>query len=385
MARPKSANWNCAISLFFEAKEQSAGAAHLTPEGLLQARVSPRKDLSPHPTPMPVNAHAAHAPKAVLEPFAYHPGPLGPREVEIAVTHCGICHSDVRMIDNDWTISSYPLVPGHEVIGTVVAAGSEVPNLRERQRVGVGWQCGSCGACEYCSANQQNYCASERDTIVRHHGGFADRVRCDAAFAIPLPEALESASAAPLLCAGTTVFTPMLHLGLKAAMRTAVVGVGGLGHLAVQFLAKLGCEVTAISMTRSKEKEARSFGAADFIAAGEAGALQAAQRRFDFILSTVPADLPWPEYLAALRPEGTFCIVGIPQSDIRFPALALIDSEKRLVGGRTGSPADIATMLRFAAHNGVKAQIEKFPMNEANRALDRVRSGEARYRVVLEA
>jgi Zinc-binding dehydrogenase len=148
--------------------------------------------------------------------------------------------------------------------------------------------------------------------------------------------------------------------------------------------ARSGCEVTAISMTRSKEKEARSFGAAHFIAAGEEGALRAAERRFDFILSTVPADLPWPEYLATLRPEGTFCIAGLPQSDIRFPALALIDSERRFVGGRTGSPADIATMLRFAAHNGVKAQIEKFPMNEANRALDRVRSGEARYRVVLE-
>ncbi len=334
---------------------------------------------------MKINAFAATTAKAALEPFSYDPGPLGPQECEVAVTHCGICHSDICMIDNDWMMSQYPLVPGHEVVGTVVAVGSEVHGLQVGQRVGVGWQSGSCGECEYCRRGRENYCNLERDTIVRHHGGFGDRVRTDADFAIPLPDGLDGAAAAPLLCAGTTVFTPMLHHPVTAMMRTAVVGIGGLGHLAVQFLAKLGCEVTAISSTRSKEKEARTLGATDFIATKEAGALQKAAKTFDFVISTVPADLPWPEYIDTLRPEGTLCIVGIPQNDLRFPAIGLIAASKQVTGGRTGSPSDISTMLNFAARHGVQAQIEKFAMKDVNAGLDRVRSGEARYRVVLVA
>jgi uncharacterized zinc-type alcohol dehydrogenase-like protein len=354
-----------------------ARASHegLAPDGNTRLELSDR---------MPIHAYSAPSPKAALEPFTYEPGSLGTREVEVEISHCGICHSDVCMIDNGWEISRYPLVPGHEVIGKIVGAGSAVHAMRIGQRVGIGWQCGSCGECEFCRRNRENHCGSERDLIVQHHGGFADRVRAEAAFAIVIPDALDSAVAAPLLCAGTTVFTPMLHHGVKAAMRTAVVGVGGLGHLAIQFLSKLGCEVTAVSSTRAKEKEARSFGAHHFLAAAENGTIKKARRRFDFVISTVPADLPWEDYLGMLRPEGTFCMAGIPQSDLKFPASALIDAEKKLVGGRTGSPADISTMLHFAARNHVQAQIELFPMCDVNKALDRVRSGEARYRVVLE-
>ncbi len=333
---------------------------------------------------MPIHAYSAPRPGAALEPFTYEPGPLGTREVEVEISHCGICYSDVSMIDNEWELSRFPLVPGHEVIGKIVAAGSAVHAMRIGQRVGIGWQSGSCGECEFCRRSRENLCASERDLIVQHHGGFADRVRADTAFAIPIPDALESAVAAPLFCAGTTVFTPILHHGVKAAMRTAVVGVGGLGHLAIQFLSKLGCEVTAVSRSRAKEKDARAFGAHYFLASSENGTIKKANRRFDFVICTAQADLPWEDYIGMLRPEGIFCIVGIPQSDLRFPAAALIDREKKLVGGRTGSPADISTMLHFAVRNQIQAQIELFPMREVNKGLDRVRSGEACYRVVLE-
>ncbi|HTB63768.1 MAG TPA: NAD(P)-dependent alcohol dehydrogenase [Opitutales bacterium] len=334
---------------------------------------------------MPIQAYAAKAPKGRLEPFSYEPGPLGPREIEVKVTHCGICHSDQAMVDNDWHFSTYPLVPGHEVIGTVAALGAEVRGLALGQRVGVGWQCGSCGECEYCRRGRETFCAKERDTIVSHHGGFAERVRADGNFAIPLPANLDPAQAAPLLCAGTTVFTPMLHHGVTGNTRAAVVGIGGLGHLAVQFLAQLGCEVTAISSTHDKDEEARSFGAAHFIATKGTDELKKAAGRFDFILNTVPADLPWGDYLAALRPEGKFVIVGVPESDLKLPAMALIGQEKSVCGGRTGSPAEIAAMLDFAARRGVKAQIEKYAMKDINAALDRVRTGKMRYRVVLEA
>jgi uncharacterized zinc-type alcohol dehydrogenase-like protein len=334
---------------------------------------------------MPIQAYAAKTPKGRLEPFSFEPGPLGPREVEVKVTHCGICHSDQAMIDNDWHFAAYPLVPGHEVVGTVAAMGAEVRGLALGQRVGVGWQCGSCGECEFCRVGRETFCAQERDTIVHHHGGFAERVRADANFAIPLPAGLDSAQAAPLLCAGTTVFTPMLHHGVTANTRAAVVGIGGLGHLAVQFLAKLGCEVTAISGTHDKDEEARGFGAASCIATRGTDELKKAANRFDFILSTAPGDLPWADYLAALRPAGQLVIVGVPPSDLQFSAFLLIAQEKSFCGGRTGSPAEIATMFNFAARLGVRAQIEKFAMKDINTAMDRVRTGKMRYRVVLEA
>ncbi len=334
---------------------------------------------------MPIQAYAAKAPKGRLEPFSYDPGALGPLEVEVKVTHCGICHSDQAMIDNDWRFTAYPLVPGHEVVGAIAAIGAGVRGLAVGQRVGIGWQCGSCGECEFCRAGHETFCDKERDTIVHHHGGFSERVRSDANFAIPLPDALDSAQAAPLLCAGTTVYTPMLHHGVTANTRAAVVGIGGLGHLAVQFLAKMGCEVTAISSTHDKDEEARGFGAAHFIATRGTDELKKAAGRFDFILNTVPADLPWDDYIAALRPFGKFVTVGVPDSDIKFGVFPVIGKERSLCGGRTGSPAEMATMFNFAARHGVQAKIEKFKMADINAAMDRVRTGKMRYRVVLEA
>jgi uncharacterized zinc-type alcohol dehydrogenase-like protein len=333
---------------------------------------------------MVINAYAVTAARGRLEPFSYEPGPLGRDEVEVAVSHCGICHSDQSMIDNDWQMSQYPLVPGHEVIGTVAAKGEGVEELELGQRVGLGWQCGSCGHCEYCHSARQHLCAQEADTIVRHHGGFADRVRAKAEFVVPIPDALPSAEAAPLLCAGNTVFSPILRHHVDGTMRVAVVGIGGLGHIAVQFLAKVGCEVTAISSTHSKDEEARGFGATSCIATKGTDELQKAAGSFDFIISTVSASLPWNDYVAALRPQGVLVIVGVPDAEMEVAAFGLIGKEKVIAGGRAGSPWDIGLMLDFAARHQVKAQIEKYPMTAVNDAVDRLRTGKARYRVVLE-
>jgi len=194
---------------------------------------------------MAVKAYSAKAPKGRLEPFEYDPGPLGPHEVEVKVEYCGICHSDLAMIDDDWGFSAYPLVPGHEVVGTVAAVGADVEGLEVGRRVGLGWQCGSCGRCEWCGRGLESLCAKSQGTIVHHHGGWAERVRTHWKFAVPLPEALDPAVAGPLMYAGSTVFTPMKRFGVEPWMRTAVLGIGGLGHLAVQFLSAFGCEVTA--------------------------------------------------------------------------------------------------------------------------------------------
>ncbi len=215
---------------------------------------------------MGIKAYAAKGPKRPLEPFEYEPGPLGPDEVEVRVEHCGICHSDLAMIDDDWGFSAYPLVPGHEVIGTVAAVGPEVDGVAVGRRVGIGWSCGSCGRCEWCTRGLESLCVGNKGVIVRHHGGWAERVRAHWKFAVPIPDGLDPRAAGPLMCAGSTVFTPMARFDVRPTMRAAVVGIGGLGHLAVQFLAAFGCEVTAISSTHSKDDEARKLGARHFLA-----------------------------------------------------------------------------------------------------------------------
>src|SRR3954468_16328135 len=332
---------------------------------------------------MAVKAYAAKAAKGKLEPFEYEPGPLGPGEVEVRVSHCGICHSDLAMIDNDWGWSRYPLVPGHEVVGTVAAVGEGVGDrLAVGTGVGVGWRCGSCGRCEWCGTGKEHLCAVGQSTIVGHHGGWAETVRCEAKFAIPLPEALASEDAGPLMCAGTTVFTPMVHYGVAPWMKTAVLGVGGLGHLAVQFLAKMGCEVTATSSSHDKDDDTRKLGASHFLATRGTDELKRAASSFDFVLSTVSADVPWVDYVAALRPQGRLVIVGLPESDIRFPAFPLL-LERSVSGGSSGSPSDTARMLEFAARTGVRPMTEHFALDDVNAAVERVRSGKVRFRAVL--
>ena len=332
---------------------------------------------------MAVKAFAAKSKKGKLEPFEYEPGPLGADEVEVKVSHCGVCHSDLGMIDDDWGFSRYPLVPGHEVVGTVAAVGTGVGDrLAVGTRVGVGWQCGSCGRCEWCGAGKEHLCAKNQGTIVGHHGGWAETVRCQAKFAIPLPGGLKSEEAGPLLCAGTTVFTPIVHHGVEPWMKTAVLGVGGLGHLAVQFLAKMGCEVTAISSSHDKDEDTKKLGATGFLATKGTDELKKAAGSFDFILSTVSADVPWGDYVAALRPQGRLVICGLPESDIRFPVFPLL-AERSVSGGSAGAPSDTARMLAFAARTGVKPLTEPFALADVNAAVERVRSGKVRFRAVL--
>lgn len=332
---------------------------------------------------MGVKAYAAKAPKGKVEPFEYDPGPLGPEDVEVRVSHCGICHSDLAMIDNDWGWSHYPIVPGHEVVGTVAAVGPEVHDrLAVGSRVGVGWSCGSCGRCDWCVMGKENLCANLRATIVGHPGGWAESVRCHWKFAVPLPDALPSEDAGPLMCAGTTVFTPMVAFAVEPWMRTAVVGIGGLGHLAVQFLAKMGCEVTAISSTHNKDDDIRKLGATRFLATKGTDELKQAAGSFDFILSTVSSDVPWGDYVAALQPRGRLVICGLPESDIRFPIVPML-AERSVSGGSAGSPSDTARMLAFAARTGVRPMTEQFALADVNEAMDRVRAGKVRFRAVL--
>jgi len=326
---------------------------------------------------------AAHAAGAELLPFRYEPGDLGPRDVEIGISHCGICHSDLHLISNDWGISQYPFIPGHEIIGTVTEVGTDVHLLSVGQRVGLGWQSNSCGECEWCMRGMENLCLASEGTCVRRHGGYADRVRANARFVFPIPDALSSEHAAPLLCGGITVYNPLRSHGINPSSRVGVIGIGGLGHLAIQFARVFGAEVTAFSTSAEKEKEARELGAHRFVNTRESRALKEVAGSLDFVLSTVNADQDWGVYIQALRPTGTLCFVGVPPSPLSVHAFPLIAGMRSVTGSPIGSPSQIREMLDVAARHQVGAITQCFPMAKVNEALARVKKNKVRYRAVL--
>jgi alcohol/geraniol dehydrogenase (NADP+) len=332
-----------------------------------------------------IEGFAAREKQGRLEAYRYEPGPLGATEVEIAVDHCGLCHSDLHLIDDAWNRSAYPLVPGHEIVGTVVARGSDVGALYPGQRVGVGWQRGACLSCDLCRAGEENLCAEQQATCLGQPGGLAERVRADARFAFVLPEELEPATAAPLLCGGVTVFAPLRRFGVGLRSRVAVVGIGGLGHLALLMLRAIGCEVTAFSTSASKRTEALAMGAQDFVSSQEPRAVLEHANRFDLVLSTVHARLDWTTYLRTLRPRGTLCLLGAPPGLLQIPASLLVTGERSIAGSDIGGPAQIREMLHFCARHRISPRIEQFPMNEAdvNTAVARLRENKVRYRAVL--
>ena len=333
---------------------------------------------------MKIQAYAALGPGMPLQPFEYEPTPLElePVQVEIAISHCGVCHTDLHLLNNDWGFTQYPMVPGHEIVGVITQLGHGVKNLREGQRVGVGWESGSCGECEYCLHGEENICLGWRGTCTHGYGGYAGAIRVDSRFAVPIPESLASELAAPLLCGGITVYAPLAQ-EVRPAMRVGVVGVGGLGHLAVRYAHAFGCEVAAFSTSPDKEAEARRLGAHHFIDARDTAAMEKAANSCDFIISTASADLNWASYLNVLKPKGKLCIVGVPQNDMRLPAFPLILGRKTVFGSPVGGPSLIREMLEFSARNGIQPMTERFLMAQANQALDHVRHNRARYRVVL--
>ncbi len=328
-------------------------------------------------------AYAAFEPGGELKPFEYDPGPLGTHDVEIDVEHCGICHSDLNMLNNDWAFSQFPLVPGHEVVGTLSAVGKEVTGLQLGQRVGLGWHSRYCMTCSSCLEGDHNLCATAEGVIVGRHGGFADKVRANAASVVPLPEGVDERSAGPLFCGGITVFNPMVQFDLKPTDRVGVIGVGGLGHMAIKFLNAWGCEVTAFTSSEAKRAEALELGAHRTVDSRDAAAIEAVAGTYDLILSTVYVKLDWNGYIAALRPKGRLHYVGATLEPLDLGVFPMIMGQRSVSASPVGSPATIAKMLAFAARHAIKPVTEHFPFDRANEALDRLRSGQARYRIVL--
>lgn len=311
-------------------------------------------------------------------------GSLGPDEVEVQVEHCGLCHSDLSVLNNDWGNSVYPAVLGHEVIGRVIAVGKSAKGLQVGQRVGIGWTAGSCMHCRSCLSGSQHLCGESQATIIGHTGGFANRVRSHWAWAIPIPEKLNFAEAGPLLCGGITVFNP-LAMHAKPTHRVGIIGIGGLGHMAVKFSAAYGCEVTAFTSSENKFEEARNFGAHNVCSSRDAAAMAKLAGTIDMLIVTVNVPLNWDAVINLLAPNGRLHIVGAVLEPIPVSAMSLIIAQRSVSGSPTGSPVDMAQMLEFAARHNITPQTEHFPMSRINDAFERLESGQARYRIVLDA
>lgn len=331
-------------------------------------------------------AYAAMQAGAALEAYEFDAGELQPHQVEVKVEYCGLCHSDLSIIQNDWHSSVYPVVAGHEIIGTILRLGSEAKGLKIGQRVGIGWTAESCQHCDPCISGQAVQCSGERKaTIVGHAGGFADKVRAGWQWVIPLPEELDAQSAGPLLCGGITVFHPLLQHKIQAVHHVAVIGIGGLGHLAIKLLKAWGCEITAFTSNLAKMDELKAMGADHVVSSQDTAALKTQQGKFNLILSTVNVDLNWSNYIACLAPNGNLHMVGVTLEPMKISAGALIGLNKSVSGSATGSPATLRQLLNFAARQKIAPQIEVFPMSQINQAIEHLHSGQARYRIVLQA
>jgi uncharacterized zinc-type alcohol dehydrogenase-like protein len=328
-------------------------------------------------------ALAAKQAKGKLEPFSYDPGPLGAEQVEIEVAYCGICHSDYSMLANEWGISKFPLVPGHEAVGKVVATGEQAKFIKVGQTVGLGWNSGSCLHCRPCLSGDHNMCQSLEQTIVGRNGAFATRVRAHWVWATPIPEGIDLVKAGPLLCGGITVFNSLVQFDVKPTDRVGVIGIGGLGHMALQFLNKWGCHVTAFTTSDSKTEEAKKMGAHAVVNTKSKSELRKLAGSFNMILSTVMAEVDMPSYLGALAPRGRFHTVGVIPN-IATHAFPLIAGQKEISGSPSGAPITVMKMLDFCARHGVAPITEEFPMSEVNEAMEHLEAGKARYRIVLK-
>ena len=330
-----------------------------------------------------IKAFAAFEPKGDLKPFECDSGSLESHEVEIDVLYCGICHSDLSVIDNEWGNTQYPVVPGHEIVGRISKIGNHVDNLVIGQSVGLGWHSGYCNKCSCCHAGDHNLCANAKATIIGHHGGFADKVYASANSVVAIPDGIDLESAGPLFCGGVTVFNPLLQYDIKPTDKVAVIGIGGLGHMALQFINAWGCEVTAFTSSESKKEEVLNLGAHHVLNSCDPKEIESVAGYFDLIISTVNITLDWNLYLSTLSSRGRLHFVGVVTEPLDINAFSLIMGQRSVSGSPSGSPATIESMLEFAARHKIKPVIEKFSFDEINEAIAKLRSGQAHYRIVL--
>jgi uncharacterized zinc-type alcohol dehydrogenase-like protein len=331
---------------------------------------------------MKVSGYAAKAAGRPLEPFEYVSPELGPSDVRVAISHCGVCHTDIHAIDDYYGITGYPFVPGHEIVGRVIEVGRAVAGLERGDRVGIGWQGRSCMKCEWCLRGEEQLCVDIVPCATwEPYGGFSSSVVVNDRHAYPLPPAMPSHIGAVLMCAGITVYSPLRRFAGDRDQKVAIVGVGGLGHLAIQFAKALGYEVTAISSSPEKMGQALAFGADHFIDAQNTSRLRQVDFTFDLLLLTTSGGVAWEALLMTLKKRGKLLLLGFP--DIAFNSTDLVAHELSITGSFLGNRETMRQMLTFAQDHRITPEIELLPMSQVNEGLRRVRENRARYRVVL--
>lgn len=331
-----------------------------------------------------VNAYRATEPGGRLEPHQFELPELGHGEVDIDVTSCGICYSDVSMIDNDWGFTPYPITPGHEIVGSIRSVGPGVTNVAVGDVVGLGWNAAYCGVCRQCVAGEHNLCPDAQSTFIGRPGGYADIVRADAAAVLPIPDGVDPRTAGPLMCGGVTVFTPFLEYSISPTAHVGVIGLGGLGHMAVKLAKAWGCEVTVFTSSQSKADGAKEMGAHHVLDSRDADAITTAADSFDLLLSTVNVPLDWNAYLGTLRRRGRMHVLGAVPQPLNIANTQLMMANRSVSSSPSGSPNTALTMLDFAVRHDIAPVCETFAFDDLNEAIDHLRSGRARYRVVLE-
>jgi uncharacterized zinc-type alcohol dehydrogenase-like protein len=318
----------------------------------------------------------------LLESFAYEPPTLGEHDVRVAVTHCGVCHTDIQAIDNYYGITNFPFVPGHEIVGRVAAVGPAVAGLKAGDRVGIGWQGRSCGQCEWCVKGETQLCMKIEDsTVMVPFGGFSSSVVADCRFVYPLPPAMPSETAAVLMCAGVTVYSALRTHGARPGLKVAIAGVGGLGHLAIQFAHAFGCEVTAISSSPAKQEQALGFGADRFLDVHDRAGMRQVDYAHDLLICTANAGIHWEALFMALKKRGKLILLGFP--DVAFNSTDVVAHELSIAGSLIGNPAMMRAMLAFAQEHDITPMVELMPMPQVNEAIRKVKQNQARFRIVL--
>ncbi|MCU1245886.1 MAG: alcohol dehydrogenase [Acidobacteria bacterium] len=335
---------------------------------------------------------AADATSAVL-PHPIERREPGPRDVVIDVLFCGVCHSDIHQVRNEWGNSLYPMVPGHEIVGRVSAVGNEVTKLQVGEMAGVGCLVDSCGTCDPCKRELQQFCeriaaptynGTEMDRQTPTFGGYSTQVVVTEKFALKVPESIDPAAAAPLLCAGITTYSPLRQWDCKTGDRVCVVGLGGLGHMAVKLASSMGAHVTMLSTSRAKEADARRLGANAFELTSDPETFTRLANQFDLIIDTISAPHDYNAYLGMLRAMGTMVIVGAPPEPTPVSAFALIGGNRRLAGSAIGGIAQTQEMLDYCAAHGITSDIEIIPIQQINEAYARMMKSDVRYRFVID-
>jgi alcohol dehydrogenase (NADP+) len=329
----------------------------------------------------------------ILVPFEFSRRDAGPRDVLLEVTHCGVCHSDLHYVNNDWGYSRYPLVPGHEIVGRVVSVGEEVTKVRPGEVAAIGCIVDSCRECAACKDGEEQDCAqrptltygdTERGSDRPTYGGYSANYVVDEHFALRVPDALDPAAAAPLLCAGITTYSPLRRWQVGPGTRVGVVGLGGLGHMAIKFAAAFGAEVVVLTTSPDKVEDARALGASDVVVSSDRPQMKAHRASLDFILDTVSAPHDVAAELALLRNDGTLCLVGMPDAPMSVPATALVSGRKRLAGSAIGGIEQTQEMLEFCGARGIGADVELIGVDDIEGAYARMAAGKVRYRSVID-